>query len=272
MDYHKDFSALSKTALSVFLDDPYKYYLEFVAQSHTFPKKQTRQLTVGVACHAVLLEGKQLMDVVAIYPKSCLNSAGGINPKPAELFRIEQGHKLCVKSEDFDRMVQILASVNASPLGDLIAAATEREEEHRAEILGIKCKCRPDFAAMDYYGRNLIWDLKFQDDCSKKSFRRSAKNFRYWLQDAHYSAICREENDLPTSFQFWIVEAHSPFRVRTYHFSQPTRDEAFSTHLRKLEELKACIESGVWESHDDHEVVLGPGEMDWQDTEEEFQG
>jgi len=78
-EYHSN-DAVSKTKLNEFLDSSLVFFYRYI--EGTMPlKKQTKEMAVGSVVHAVLLEGKSLDDLIAVYPDSVLNSAGAINSR-----------------------------------------------------------------------------------------------------------------------------------------------------------------------------------------------
>lgn len=273
-EYHSDTTHLTKTALTVFCDSPREYYLQFVTQEME-RKRTTKAMATGTALHAMLLENKKLEEVVGIYPDSCLRSDGGLNWKPAGQYRLENPGKVAFcKAEDAESIQIVYDNVKDSVISQAIQEAEHFEKEFRETVYGTKCKCKPDIAG-DIGEYWMVYDLKFMDRVDPESFKRSARAFKYWLQDAHYSAVLRELTGKPVVFKFLAVEVQFPFRVQAYWYGARQREIARDYHKTKIIDLQACIRSGDWGDNWPNELPLNEwdvggdksGELlDWEEA------
>lgn len=271
--YHQDNSHLTKTALTVFCDSVREYYLQFVSMEMD-RKQATREMSTGTVLHAMLLESKSLDEVIGIYPDSCLKSDGAINWKPAAQFRADNPDKLGFFKASAAEDIQIVYdAVKDSAIATAIEESSHLEKEFRATVYGCKCKCKPDIAGDlgEYWA---CYDLKFMDRIYPGMFRRSAKSFRYYLQDAHYSAVLSELSGKPTVFKFIAVETQYPFRVQVYVYDPRSREIARDFHRKKVEQVLECQASGDWSDRWSGDLILNPWEvegcgsedsLDWED-------
>lgn len=269
MDYHDDYSHISKTMLNTFCDSPVEYDLTY--NKRTMKRKEpTRRMELGTILHEVLLEGKFLADVACEYTANCYKSNGAVNPKPAAEFRKSIWPKIAVKPATMREIEACHAAVLQTALGDALQQATAFEERFDARIEGVDCKCKPDMMldAGDYL---LVYDLKFCDP-SPRGFGRSARMFRYWLQDAHYSAVLREHSGKPVEFRFFACEPTFPYRVQCYWYDPPQREIASGYHLRKLRELHEAISNDTWEDDWPNSLELTPWDIGESNSEPELVG
>ncbi len=258
MSYHTDTTYLTKSQLATFMDSPRDYYEQFVTCLK--PRREsTPQMQIGSICHAVLLQDVKLKDAFVIYPESCLKKDGTLNGKPAAEFRAEHPDAICFGKLGDDKEVEhILSAVRSHPLGKLIEAAQLREEEIKSDYLGRGIKCKPDFLCDD-----IIYDLKFMDDVSEASIRRSFRRFRYWLQDAHYSTCCEA-----VGFRFWVVETQYPYRIKSVAYDDRSREIAVEAWEKAIEHLMACESSGQFEDANALTLTLSPWDVGADDEGE----
>ncbi len=257
LDYHNDTTHLTKSQLATFLKSPVEYYHTFVTGK--MRKKRPKTTMIGSVCHAVLLEGRALQDVFIAYPDSCLKSDGSINPKPAAQFRYDNTGKEVGKNKDEWQILSLIAAVRESKLAALIDAADEREQTKIGSYKGRPIKCRPDF-----YSPGIIYDLKFSEDISDAMIWSNFKRFKYWLQDAHYTA-CFEEKP---AFRFWVCETQFPYRIKTRTFNPIAREMATDKWRRTMDRFIEAESTGVWE--DETDAVYGLSEWDIGAEDEEL--
>jgi len=262
MSYHTDTSKLTKTQLATFIKSPVEFKETFITR--LMEKKSTKQMALGSVCHAVLLEQKRLDKCFLIYPMSCLKSDGSINGKPAKEFREQHPDAIGFgKYQEFCDIERVLIAVHRHELGKLIDRADEREMEMVGEYNGRAIKCKPDF-----WCPGIIYDLKFMEDISIGQVKRNFKNFSYWLQDAHYSAVVGSN----PGFRFWIVETKYPYRIKTVVYDERSREIARDSWRRSMDKFIEAELADVWTEPTEIELTLSPWDMPDQDEETELEG
>lgn len=260
MDYHDPRCCyLTRTALTCFMSSRRDYHDIYVAHTRQRPKPRRCQIR-GVVLHAILVEGKRTDELLVAYPDSCLKENGDLNGKPAAQFRADNPGKMCLKNDEMAELVEMLLQVQRNPIiaGDISDPDAKREHEIRTTINGVACKTRLDLWRP---GQNPV-DYKFMDAIDPDSFRRSARSYLYWLQDAHYTRVSMTER-----LTFRCVEVSPPFRVHDYWYSQQSRQMAFDKHDWLLEELKTCRETGDWSEVWTNEIEVRPWELFAADDE-----
>lgn len=266
-DYHEDTSHLTKTALTVFCDSPVEYYHQYITHKMPF-KKQTATMIDGTVLHALFLEAKKLDDVVGVYPDDCINKAGGLIGANTKKHRSANPNLYWMKEQDRDRIKTTYERLKDTAIGDAIGECSEFEQTMRAKVYGSLCKCRPDIAG-DLGPYWVVYDLKFTPTI--RQFPQSSRAFRYWLQDAHYSAVIRELTGKPVVFKFIAAETAFPYRVSIHSYNPIKREMAAKFHKSKVLDLQACLASNVWKDNIDEDLPLnewdcgGAGEVLFDD-------
>lgn len=247
MNYH-DRDEVSKTKLGHFLTSTSEYYRYYIAKSDPVPQPK-RQMVIGSAIHAMLLEKKSFNDVVAIYPDDCLKSNGAINPVPAGKFVTANPDKFVVKQDDADIIESCCFAVMDHALGDVLVnddAVFEQPQFWTCSDSGLPCRMMADFF-IDMGDEILAYDLKTTESIYPASVRRTAKTMRYWLQDAHYSSGLQHIFKKPVRFVFWFVEVPYPHRVARWEYHQAARETATTAYRQTMERLAECYRSNNWE-------------------------
>ncbi len=276
ISYHDDYSAISKSMLSVFIKSPVEYYHKFISGLMPW-KEPTNGMELGTAVHAVLLEDKRLEDLYLAYPDSCLNVAGGINPKPAAKFREDNPDKFFCKADEYQQHVALVNAVKYhKPLMDGIASATHKEQSFywTDDDSGLVCRCKPDIV-FDLGGQTVIYDLKVSPQISDDDFARTARRFHYWLQDAHYSEGMEVTLGKPVDFAFVVIEPVFPFRVHIKRYDPRSREIAKDNRSRELRKLVNAMANKTWVDNWSGELVLSswdvPDEIEWEVEDGEVQ-
>lgn len=246
--YHADFSRISRSMLSVFIDSKDDYRRIFVDKSQP-PKKPTTEMVVGKAVHAMCLEGKTVDEVVVRYPLDCYKKNGHLNPTPARAYEAQVPDRMVVRDRDYEAIMDISANVLNSPLNGLLtdpAAIFEQTYIWNDKATGLPCRCRVDFA-LDVGTHVMAYDLKNTALFYPAAFKRVARRLRYWLQDAHYSEALEDHFGKPVKFKFWLIETTSPFRLRCVEYDTPSRDMARTWRSRIMKELAGCLHTRKWD-------------------------
>lgn len=250
-EYQSMIDRLSASMAKVFLKDKALYDAYYVSKRLDPPDLSDKlPVIVGDCVHQVLLEKKEVIDVVSHYPADCYKSNGSVNPRPAANFRelMKSEGKHVLKDSDFRRVVEICNSVLSTPLGKLVSRDDIIFEEPvfwTDGATGIDCRSKPDFMYVD--DREVrCYDLKVTESASPSNWPRIAKRLNYWLQTAHYCSGLAQVHDLPVSFIFWVVEANWPYRIAHYEFDSISMERGATAYSRLMDELARRKESNDW--------------------------
>lgn len=257
-DYHAH-DAVSKSKLNDFIESSQVFFHRHIEGTMPF-KGSTQEMAIGSVVHAVLLEGKAIDDIISVYPDSVLKSDGAINSRGSEYkaWAQENAGKHWFKQADVTSVLDCVKAVQQSELAELVEAATHRERAvfWTDSATGLDCRCKPDFF-LEMSDHVVCYDLKISPHISPKEFLRQVKQFRYWLQDAHYSAGVSELYGKPTQFRFWVVEPVKPWRIKCYWLdaisSRVTSHERWASSMKSLAD---CYRSGDWSDKWDGNIVM----------------
>lgn len=254
-NYHEDYKRISKSMLCDFASDKELFKLRYI--DGKLPKREpSASMDAGTACHSVLLEGGELEDYVRLVPDDCLQSNGAINGKRLAELKAATPGIVYVKAAEFGRIASIIESVRryVPEMGIEAAAAREQAVYWSDDASRLDCRCKPDWYCELSGDRIICHDLKITSTVNPWDWGRLADRFRYWLQDAHYSAGLEAATGRKVcDFIFWVVEDQYPFRVLRRAYSDDDRKAARLWHARKMCELAACYQTGKWQN-------------DWPDT------
>lgn len=264
--YHADATYHSNTQVKTYAASPQDFYLQYIEKVMDRP-------TVGAAAdfgklvHKYCLELKQPIDELIVeYPRDCYQKCGTkLSPKAAS-FRENNPGKTCLKADDYLRFLGVTETIEKSWVGQRIEDAQYLETEFYVDAGGvtgcpIPIKCCIDIAQV-YDDRIVVTDLKVTDPFQ---FERSAKNYKYWHQDAHYSRVLYEKHGLPVVFEFAVVEPTAPFRIARRWYGPEERRLAYQAHSRTLELMAESYATNSWEDQLDGEIPLSSWELGIQD-------
>ena len=266
--YHADTATISKTMLSHFHHSPFNYWMYYVAD--VMPPPKIKAGLLGSICHDVLLCGVPLSQIAVTYPAECLKSNGAINAaKAGEWLATLQPGQYAVKEQAYQQIEALLYVVRDHEVVQLVEQASAREEPiYWTDVAsGMACRARPDFYH-ELDDEVVCYDLKFTDQFF--DFWRTARSFKYWMQDGHYSRGLSQITRKPVRFVFWAIESTPPFRVARYEYDQQSRENAWEEVGQTLCRVAECHKSGDWSDRVTRETNMlyfqpyeSSPELDW---------
>lgn len=279
--YHKDYRSVSKTMLMKFIASPYEYYRYYVEQD-VDPPGPKKQMLIGSAVHAVLLDKMMFTDVVAVYPEDCFkrNSKtkeiiNSLNPVPAAEFREANADRICLKPDECEQVFNVVEAVRNHELGRILShpdAKFEQEIYWIDEQTELSCRCCPDFH-IDMGDHVVCYDLKVTEQIQPSLFNKVANRFGYWLQEQHYGAGITAQYKKPVTFKFWAVEAGGFLRVVPYEYDTPSRENARTAYESAMERLRRAYGDNQWSDNwtqTTQFLTLSPWDLETQEDELEF--
>lgn len=192
-DYHAD-AGIGKTTLDLIARDPY-----LVEWSKRAPVNggKTKELSIGDAVHALLLEPERFTQSYVVAPELNLRTNDG-KAKLAE-FEAANSGKTIMSAEEGEQIRMMVDSIMAHPQArELIEAdgLIERSYFWQDGPTGLRCKCRPDKFIPE---RGLLVDVKTTPSIAKFSY--SVEDFRYYVQDPWYcDGVKKFGNDVRMAF------------------------------------------------------------------------
>jgi hypothetical protein len=269
-DYHSDYSAVSKTMLNLFCKSRLEYFHTYISRE-MLPKSVGKPAMVGTILHAMLLEDKAFEELVLPYPESVLSSDNKIVRSRADAFEEDNPGFIYMKEPECDAILCTVTRVLANEqLATIVRQANHREMRFDATIEGVDCKCKPDIVC-DLGDKVVIYDLKCMEQVDPDSWQRSARRFRYWLQDSHYSSVLEHRTRKPVQFRFCVIETTFPYRVQWKWYDPVSRETARDVHRGYLKSLRECMESGEWGDEWPSVCVLTPWDVEVEPDNAEVQ-
>jgi exodeoxyribonuclease VIII len=230
-DYHAA-PGVSKSRLDAFAEKSPLHYWDRFINPDRLPEERTEAKMLGDAVHAAIGEPDTIGSRFVVVPedapkrptktqlnaaKPSLESQGAI--QYWKEFLAEHDGKTILKPE---QMATVIACRDACWLDPYVAGLLEgaRFEQTYYAIdpeTGALIKCRLD---ADRLEDGLILDFKTTEDASPDEFWRSAKKYRYGVQDAWYSDVVDRAVGVPVAeqFAFIAIEKKRPNGVGVYFY------------------------------------------------------
>ena len=259
--YHSDTSRITKTMLALYDDSPERYRATYIDKTLAVKEVKTAA-KVGSLCHQVILENKKLDEICVEYPPTCFTDTGRIRPVAAKAFELECSPKLAIRPDIIQQVRRRVETVQSSQLGKLLAienSDTHRETQVDADLWGLPCKCRPDIF-FNMPDRIVVPDLKF-GAYEPKDFARSAKRYKYYLQQAHYTAILMEVYEKPVQWMFLVGELTEPYRFGQRSYELRSTEIARDYHEALVRRLSKSYEDGSFADNYPEELCLAPWDL-----------
>jgi exodeoxyribonuclease VIII len=240
-DYHKK-EGISKSTLDLVHKSP--ALIEWSMNAPTDPSK-IEAFNLGTAVHCAILEPDRFDKEYIEAPKVDRRTKAG-KQEYAEF--IEASIGMCVLSpEDFSRVKYMRESALAYPdfkkmyESGFIAEQSIFWTDPTTEIL---CKCRPDFSMKDH---PVIVDIKTTSDIER--FNKSVAEYRYHVQDAHYSAGATSYYGDRPQFLFLAVSSSASggkYPVRMFELDLEAKTQGMAERNEDLDTIAECKFTGDW--------------------------
>ena len=192
-------------------------------------KTESSAMRFGTAVHCAILEADKYADTYRITDHRR-------NTKAYKSMVADNPKKIYLTQSEFKTIQKIEHKIRCHELAsDLIYNADEYEQELVGEIHGVAFK---GFA--DAIGGGYILDLKTTQNGSPNEFRKSAYNFKYYLQGAIYS-------ELTGCDDFWIItaESNAPHNITPYLLSKEYLERGKEELYKLIADYKTWIKDNV---------------------------
>lgn len=235
-DYHAA-PGLSKSGMDLLLKSPAHY-----RAAKDTDHEPTPAMLMGSAVHTAVLE-PDLFEKKYV-PSPDINRRTKAGKEEFAAFQEANQGKEILKPEDYELIINMRDSIFAHTLASKLLTDGKAELSYfwEDDQTGALLKCRPDYLRSD----GVVIDLKTTLDASPESFAKSAANFHYHLQAAHYLEGVSALGDHATHFVFVCVEKKPPYAVACYTldseavgFGQLLAREAISRYTK-------CREADQW--------------------------
>lgn len=176
------------------------------------------------------------------------------------------GGRELVKREDFEAALSLSREVRQHPTAGWLLEEGELSPEvsfyWKDPVTGLLCRGRADGLRPDPNDPGAFYaiDVKGVEDASPEGFARTAANYDYHMQDAHYRNGLARCGLRITNFLFIAVEKDAPHLVGVYEMDERARELGRLQTMAALETWARCQASGVWPGYSEEvEPLALPG-------------
>ncbi len=208
----------------------------------TEPSKATPALVFGSAAHCSVLESDEYLDRYVMAPPEIDRRT---KEGKAAWSELESSGKTILSADDWQKIIDMNCSIADHPVANELLADGVAESSIFAELLGVNVKCRPDWI----HDNSVLVDLKTTENAGPNAFAKSVANFRYHVQAAFYTDICRESGIDVKAFVFIAVEKNPPFAVSVYELDSDSIEVGRTLYQRNLETYRRCRETDHWPAY-----------------------
>jgi hypothetical protein len=234
-DYHRD-PALGSTSLKTLATRTPAHY-----QHDKAHPKFSDAFTLGTAAHSLILEGDS-SSIVVVDADNWLTK----DAKAAKAAFLLAGLQPLLKKE----MAQVQAMRDAVMSHPLARAAIEGGTPEQSVFweheTGVTLKCRPDMLHRGGKLGNLIVDLKTVQSADGQDFAKSAANFGYHIQQAHYQAGLKAATGEDFDFIFVLIEKQAPYLPAVVQLDAEDVARGAELAERSIRVFNECTKAGRW--------------------------
>lgn len=242
-DYHSH-KALSRSALWLFKELPYKYWYQYLS-GQAEERKETPALRTGSLIHTMILEPDLFNERYYVMPKVNKATKAG---KEAYANAVEKANgRTIINLEEFevaDAMRNSVHDNNVLAKSIITNAQIEHSVFWTDAKTGLELKCRPDII-----NSPIVGDLKTTANASYREFQLSAFKFGYSLQSAMISKAMAALDMPMEKFVFICVEKTPPYATGLYLVDDEMLNFGCRQLRRLLDEYKYCLDNSEWSDY-----------------------
>jgi hypothetical protein len=242
--YHaRKLGVVNKSALDKIHKTP-AHYRAWVDWSQD---EETPALAFGKALHCAVLEPEVFALRYVVQP-----GFGDLRTKEGKVARdawlANNASKIAITAEDAKRIDGIRASLAAHPKAALlIGGQSEVTLRWDDADTGLPCKARADYYRPDL---DACIDLKTTIDASPDGFAKSCANYRYHVQQAHYSEGFVAIGKPLDAFVFVAVEKDPPYACAFYVLDAEGEEMGVAARRADMDRFAECMNTGEFPSYD----------------------
>lgn len=238
-DYHRD-EALGSTSLKTLATKTPAHY----KHDQTHPK-HSDAFTLGTAVHSIVLEG-DTSGIEIVDAENWMTKAA----KEAKTAALAAG-KQPLLTKEWAQVQAMRDAVMDHPLARPALSGGKPEESvfwnHESSTA---LKCRPDMLHKGGRLGNMIVDLKTVQSAAPDEFAKSAANFGYHIQQAHYQAGLKAVTGEDFVFLFVLVEKQAPYFASVVELHADDVARGAEMVERSIRIFNECQASGKWPAYE----------------------
>lgn len=255
--YHATHWAVSSSMLKTLVQQtPLHYWAKYLDPERE-PPAQKEEWSLGTLFHSLVLEPERdpARDFI-LYEPVDRRTKDGKAKWAALLEEVEGSGKQLLSTEGWETAHKMALTARKTPLIDRMFSGGKAEQTiiWRDRGTGLVLKARPDYIMP----MKAIADLKSCISASPEDVSRAIYNYRYDIQNVHYSAGYTEAYDnTPNGFAFAFMEKSRPYAAAPYVLDGETLALATKDWLKALELLANCMEQNKWPGYPEEITVVG---------------
>jgi exodeoxyribonuclease VIII len=250
IEYHADYSSVSRSMLSDLKKSPRLYYERYVAQTRE-PSPPSEAMIRGTRFDVLLLTPALYYQQYAIVPATAPDGDRWDRRKTAhkrewESWLLANSEREPVEADEHAELITMVAAAMRHPDIAHLASASGKAQ-HRLDWTNDKfqvaCRCLID---KSFVSANLIVDVKTAADPSPEAFQRAVVMHGYERQQAWYVDGFRANFGKTPRFLFAVVGSTPPYDAAVYELDRDAEESGRAQNeflLTRLSELQA---SGEW--------------------------
>ena len=258
--YHR-ILGLTKSGLMMLRKSPAHFWHWMTSPA----EDSTKAMNIGTATHLAVFEPHKFDEEIVVVPMDAPKKPTKAQmeaKKPSEDavtaiawwkdFYAKHEGKIVLSQDEYADVMGMATSVRSNKeVEPYLTHASAKTEVSIVAVenvngLDIVCKGRCDLLTMD---GKVIVDLKTCEDASADAFNKSFMQMGYWMQAAHYIAICRKAGIPVEKFVFVAAEKHPPYCTALYELSADSLEKAFAIRHKLIENLSTCIAKNDFPVH-----------------------
>ena len=218
------------------------------------PTPATREMIIGTAGHALVLQSEKWRSVITVADKLPLGGPGVTNAirdqRKADWVALledaKKEHKTLIGTEDFDeaskmagRLIEMFARIHgADDGGNEFCSAWIKNELHTEQKIGwvdegagVPCHGIIDGLSLD---GTFIADIKTTKDAGVEAFSREIFSKKYHIKCAMYADAVKTLTGIAPRVWLPVVENHPPYEPRMFEMNELALEDGRRTYRRCL--------------------------------------
>jgi exodeoxyribonuclease VIII len=259
-EYHR-ILGLTKSGLMMLRKSPAHFWHWMTSPA----EESTKAMNIGTATHLAVFEPHKFAEEIVVVPEDAPKKPTKAQmeaKKPSEdakeaiawwkeFYAKHEGKIVLTQEENADVQGMATSVRSNKEIEPYLTHPSAKPEVSIVSVekvngLDIVCKGRADLITMN---NTAIVDLKTTEDASADGFNKSFMSYGYWMQAAHYIAICRKAGIPIERFIFIAAEKSPPYCTALYELSADSLEKAFAIRQRLMENLSTCIAKNDFPVH-----------------------
>jgi len=246
---YRNAQGLSKSMLTHFMRSPAHYQ-----QAIKTPMEPTKAMNFGTAFHAEMLMHHP-ESFYAIQPEADGRTKEGKAIK--EKFALENEGKTIISQDEGEMIKGMRDSIMEHSLASSIIenrGLSEFSMFAKLNITGSDILLKGRFDAFNE-DTGIIMDIKTCEDASPAGFKKAIMNYKYDIQDVHYTWLAKQLYKVHNFF-FIAVEKTPPYAVGVYEIGNGMRRYAEEEWTNKMFQFSECTQNNIWPAYSQDSYII----------------